>query len=137
MERDAGLGARKIQRQGETDLAILISFDIDGTLEIGDPPGPLTMDMVRNAQANGCLIGSCSDRPPSAQRRIWQDHDIEVDFVSAKHLLADVKTKLEAEEYWHIGDREDLDRQMALSVGFDFLWPDEAAEKSWFEGNGG
>ena len=28
-------------------MAILISFDIDGTLEVGDPPGPLTMAMVK------------------------------------------------------------------------------------------
>ena len=45
-------------------MAILISFDIDGTLEVGDPPGPLTMDMVRIVQDKGFLIGSCSDRPP-------------------------------------------------------------------------
>ena len=32
----------------------------------------------------------------------------------------------------HIGDREDLDRQMALRCGFQFLWPHEAAQKSWF-----
>ena len=31
-------------------MVILISFDIDGTLEVGDPPGVLTMDMVRLAQ---------------------------------------------------------------------------------------
>ena len=34
-------------------LAILISFDIDGTLEVGDPPGILTMAMVRRAQKRG------------------------------------------------------------------------------------
>ena len=123
-------------------MAILISFDIDGTLEVGDPPGPLTMDMVRNAQANGCLIGSCSDRIASSQRRIWDEHDIQVDFVCVKGSpmeelrLEYMKTKFDAEEYWHIGDREDLDRQMALSVGFDFLWPDEATAKPWFTPNG-
>lgn len=113
-------------------MTILISFDIDGTMEVGDPPGPLTMEMARIAQQKGNIIGSCSDRPPSSQRRIWEAAGIEQDFVSAKHLLADVKTKFRADAYWHIGDREDLDRQMALRVGFDFLWPDEAAEKDWF-----
>ena len=34
---------------------ILISFDIDGTLDIGDPPGVLTMDMVRIVQKKGFL----------------------------------------------------------------------------------
>ena len=51
----------------------------------------------------------------------------------AKHLLADVKSGFEAEAYYHIGDREDLDKQNALRNGFDFLWPDEAAEKPWFD----
>ncbi len=111
---------------------ILISYDIDGTLEVGDPPGPLTMEMVRITKQKGFLIGSCSDRPPSRQRAMWEEYQIEADFVSPKHMLAEVKTKFEADAYVHIGDREDLDRQMALKAGFDFLWPDEAAAKDWF-----
>ena len=43
-------------------MVVLISFDIDGTLELGDPPGVPTMDMVRLVQEKGFLIGSCSDR---------------------------------------------------------------------------
>ena len=39
------------------------------------------------------------------------------------------KRKFEAEEYYHIGDREDLDKRYALAAGFKFLWPDEAAEQ--------
>ena len=119
-------------------MPILISFDIDGTLEVGDPPGELTMDMVRVAQSKGIIIGSCSDRIASSQRRIWDEHDIQVDFICVKGSpmeelrLEYMKTKFEAEEYWHIGDREDLDRQMALRSGFQFLWPHEAAQKSWF-----
>ena len=118
-------------------MAILISFDIDGTLEVGDPPGPLTMEMVRIVQDKGFLIGSCSDRPPSSQRSMWEEHDIDVDFVVAKHLLADVKAKFtdpdyHVDAYYHIGDREDLDRQNAIRNGFEFLWPDEAAAQPWF-----
>ena len=113
-------------------MAILISFDIDGTMEVGAPPGPLTMEMARIAQNKGFLIGSCSDRPPSAQRAIWEQANIVADFVTPKHMLADVKAKFEADRYFHIGDREDLDRQNALRAGFEFLWPDEAAEKHWF-----
>jgi len=112
---------------------ILISFDIDGTLEVGDPPGPLTMDMVRKVKEKGFLIGSCSDRPISAQRAIWKENDIEVDFVISKHMLSDVKQKFPADVYCHIGDREDLDRQYALKAGYDFLWPDEACENDWFK----
>ena len=113
-------------------MIILISFDIDGTLEVGDPPGALTMDMVRRVQEKGFLIGSCSDRPISAQRVIWEKHAIPVDFAVGKMMLPDVKVKFEADVYCHIGDREDLDKRYALDAGFDFLWPDEAALKHWF-----
>ena len=111
---------------------ILISFDIDGTLEVGDPPGVLTMDMVRTVQEKGFLIGSCSDRPPSSQRAIWNEHNIPVDFAVPKHMLSEVKAQFEADAYYHIGDREDLDKRYALEAGFEFLWPDEAAEQPWF-----
>jgi len=113
-------------------VVVLISFDIDGTLEIGDPPGVLTMDMVRLVRKKGFLIGSCSDRTLSGQRAIWAQHEIEVDFVVSKHMLPDVKSKFEAEAYYHIGDREDLDRRYALDAGFEFLWPHEAVEHPYF-----
>jgi hydroxymethylpyrimidine pyrophosphatase-like HAD family hydrolase len=61
-----------------------MSFDIDGTLEVGDPPGVLTMAMVQRVQKQGCWIGSCSDRPISAQRAIWAQHHIAIDFAVGK-----------------------------------------------------
>ncbi len=119
-------------RKRETHLVILISFDIDGTLEVGDPPGVLTMNMVRTVQERGFLIGSCSDRPISAQRAIWEKHNIPVHFAVGKMMLPDVMAKFEADVYYHIGDREDLDRKYALEAGFEFLWPDEAILQPWF-----
>ena len=116
-------------RQRGSYLAILISFDIDGTLEVGDPPGILTMEMVRSAQQKGFLIGSCSDRPISGQRAVWDQHDIPVDFAVSKHMLAEVKANFEADVYYHIGDREDLGKRYALEAGFEFLWPHEAIMK--------
>ena len=116
-----------------TRLAILISFDIDGTLEVGDPPGVLTMELVRKTQEAGILVGSCSDRPISGQRAIWEQHGIAYDFAVSKHQLPDVKERFEAEAYYHIGDREDLDRQYALAAGFEFFWPDEAVSEPWLK----
>ena len=110
---------------------ILISFDIDGTLEEGDPPGILTMEFVREAKQDGLLIGSCSDRPISAQRAMWERHGIEVDFAVSKPMLGDVKSQFPADVYYHIGDREDLDKRPAEQAGFEFLWPHEALAKPW------
>ena len=112
-------------------MVILISFDIDGTLEVGDPPGILTMELVRRTQEKGYLIGSCSDRPMSGQQAIWDQHNIPVDFVVSKQMLPDVKARFQADVYYHIGDREDLDRKYALEAGFEFLWPHEAILEPW------
>src|SRR5438128_10235112 len=81
---------------GEARLR-LISFDIDGTLETGEPPGKITLDMVREAKARGWLIGSCSDRPASAQRIMWERSAIEVDFAVVKNQLGIVRNKCQAE----------------------------------------
>ena len=100
-------------------MKILLSFDIDGTLETGDPPGPITLDMVKRAKSLGCIIGSSSDRPISAQTDMWKRSGIEVDFVSNKHVLIEVKNKFTADYYLHLGDTE-LDKQFAGEAEFDF-----------------
>lgn len=112
---------------------VLISLDIDGTLEVGDPPGVLTMDMVRRSVELGCIIGSCSDRPLSTQRDIFDNHDIALQFAVSKHMLPDVMAQFHADMYVHIGDREDLDKRYAERAGFRFLWPDEAVVMPWFQ----
>ena len=108
----------------------LISFDIDGTLEVGDPPGLVTLDMVRSARDMGYLIGSCSDRTISFQQQLWERHDIPVDFTVLKHKLEDVRQQFDAEEYYHIGDTE-LDSFFAERAGFHFVWADAAPGHFW------
>ena len=114
-------------------MATLVSFDIDGTLEAGDPPGPVTMNMVRKALEHGCIIGSASDRPIPVQQAIWDRYRIEASFVSHKQGLGDVKSRFAAEEYYHIGDTE-MDRQCALEAGFNFIWMDDGHTEPWING---
>lgn len=108
----------------------LISFDIDGTLEVGDPPGYITMDMVRQARDLGFIIGSCSDRTVGNQQAIWATHGIDVKFTVLKHQLDRVKAEFTAAEYFHIGDTN-MDRHYAELNGFSFLFPDSSVDYLW------
>ena len=108
----------------------LVSFDIDGTLEVGQPPGIVTIALVRMAQRLGYVIGSCSDRPISYQQALWEGLDIAADFTVLKHRLADVKAQFAASAYYHIGDT-DVDDRFATAAGFHFLRADPDTQGTW------
>ena len=112
-------------RRSRTHLPKLISFDIDGTLEVGQPPGSVTMEMVRKVQALGYRVGSCSDRTISEQQRIWAENGIAAEFTVLKHQLAQLKAGFQAEEYFHVGDT-DMDRHVSQEAGFHFIPAQEA-----------
>jgi hypothetical protein len=80
----------------------------------------------------GCLGHVIIFGSLSAQRAIWAQHNIAIDFAGGKMMLPDVKVKFVVNVYYHIGDREDLDRKYALDAGFEFLWPHEAMVHPWF-----
>ena len=111
-------------------MATLISFDIDGTLEVGDPPGYITIERVREAHALGYIIGSCSDWTVSRQQRMWKEHGIAVAFTVLKHHLDRVRTEFSAEHYVHIGDTN-MDRHYAERNGFAYYYPDDSIDHLW------
>lgn len=123
-------GLREAGSPPDGKLAILISFDIDGTLETGNGPGPITLDMVRRAKEMGYIIGSCSDRPVGDQRGMWERNGIVVEFTVLKHMLDGVKAQFKAEEYYHIGDT-DLDKHYAGLSGFKFLQVQSMEPEPW------
>lgn len=98
----------------------LISFDIDGTLEVGDPPGVIPLTAVRRAHELGFVIGSCSDRPISYQQGLWEARGVPMQFTVLKQNLAVVRATFDVEHYLHIGDTT-VDEMMARDAGFDFV----------------
>lgn len=108
----------------------LVSFDIDGTLEIGEPPGVVSVNMVKLAKQLGYVIGSCSDRPISYQEDMWARLSIAPDFTVLKHRLEDVKARFAAAAYYHIGDT-DTDERFAIAAGFRFLKADADTHRAW------
>jgi hypothetical protein len=111
-------------------VVTLVSFDIDGTLEVGEPPGVVPVELMRAAKRLGYLVGSCSDRPISYQDALWERLGIPVDFTVLKHRLAEVKARFAATAYYHIGDT-DTDARYALDAGFRFLQADATASRGW------
>jgi len=103
---------------------VVISFDIDGTMEFGEPPGPVTVEFVRSLAAAGHVIGSASDRTRSDQSSVWELHGIDVAFVGGKHHLHEVVERFAAQRYVHIGDTH-VDEHYALLAGFEFCQLDD------------
>ena len=64
---------------------IVISFDIDGTMEFGDPPGPVSASIARELVDRGCILGVASDWAMSCQAPEWARHGIAPRFVGGKH----------------------------------------------------
>jgi hypothetical protein len=107
---------------------MLVSFDIDGTMEFGHPPGPITVDVVRSVGAAGHVIGSASDRTRSDQESLWAVHGVEVAFVGGKHHLPAVRDRFPDEAHLHIGDTH-VDEHFARLAGFEFVWVDDASSR--------
>jgi len=107
--------------QPEQPLApLVVSFDIDGTMEFGHPPGPIMVGFVRAVAAAGHVVGSASDRTVADQSALWAGHALEVAFVGGKHHLHEVRARFPARQYVHLGDT-DVDEHYARVAGFDFI----------------
>jgi hypothetical protein len=113
----------------EENGLILVSFDIDGTLIAGDPPGPILFEHVAACKARGYVIGSSSDRTLSEQRHIWASGGIEVDFMCNKHRMIETTAHFNVTRRLHIGDTNS-DEYYAKLAGFEFLYVTEIPEPS-------
>jgi hypothetical protein len=97
----------------------VLSFDIDGTLEEGDPPGPIGMDLVARALDLGYVVGSASDRTVAEQKKMWARRGLGVAFVGHKHHLDQVGARFPGHRLVHIGDTS-VDEHYARLAGFEF-----------------
>ena len=98
---------------------VVVSFDIDGTMEFGDPPGRSRPRWCASS-LRGYVVGCASDWPRSSQQPLWARHGIEPRFVGGKHHLHEVREQFNADRYLHVGDT-DVDERYALLAGFEFL----------------
>lgn len=104
---------------------VLMSFDIDGTLEFGDPQGPISVGLVRALIVAGVYVGSSSDRHLADQRLVWQTQGVDVYFCAHKHAMATLKKIYRCTSYVHIGDTL-VDEREARRANMTFIWMDDA-----------
>ncbi len=110
--------------RGATRSSVL-SLDIDGTMEFGEPPGPITVALVRQLVAAGLVVGCASDRTRTDQATTWEQHGLTMAFLGGKHHLHDVRTRYDdAHRYVHVGDTH-VDQHYAGLAGFEFVAVDD------------
>jgi hypothetical protein len=105
---------------------IVVSIDVDGTMEFGEPPGPVTVELVRQLVDAGLVVGCASDRTRTDQEETWAGHGIALAFTGGKHHLDTVRERFPAERYVHVGDTH-VDAHFAGLHGFEYLSVDDPA----------
>jgi hypothetical protein len=105
------------------------AFDRDGTLEWGNPPGPITREQLERTRALGYAIGGSGGQVAEEQERNWRENEIEPDFLVYKGDLSSLSEKFT--EFTHVGDAED-DINWARMAGARYMRPEEFI--AWLEG---
>ena len=113
----------------ETTDVDIWSFDIDLTLEMPDDEprcrGTVPVSRPKELQANGAIVGTCSDREPSGQRRSMESMGFSPDFCIPKEMLRTLAQLMKDANIVHVGDDERRDRRIALQCGVAHRWPSE------------
>jgi hypothetical protein len=104
---------------------LVVSLDIDGTMEFGEPPGPITVTLVHELVTAGLVVGCASDRTRTDQASTWERHGLTLAFLGGKHHLDQVRVQFDgAHRYVHVGDTH-VDEHYASLAGFEFVTVDE------------
>lgn len=98
------------------------AFDRDGTLEWGNPPGPVKREHLIELRRLGYDIGGSGSQLPEEQYANWRNHGIEPDFAVFKSDLRTLSTRYES--ITHVGD-DISDKEISRNAGFDYFTPYE------------
>ena len=104
------------------------SFDIDLTIQLPEDvlgcEGAIPIERLKELQAYGYVVGTCSDRAPSDQWEIMVALGFYPNFCISKEELHIAALSLDY-HIIHVGDDEQRDKMIATNAGCDFLWPYE------------
>jgi len=102
---------------------VVITFDVDGTLECGEPKGPIKLDILRKLKEEKFTVGIVG-----AYQKV-QKHIGNLDFYfggdphKIEHL-SKVREMFKPRLALYVADRES-DRAVALKTGFTYVCPED------------
>lgn len=103
--------------------SVLVAFDVDGTLEVGDPRGPIKLDDVRRLKEAGLIVGIVGAREKVEGRLVGLDFYMEGDPYKERNLK-ELASRFKPALAIYVADRPS-DREAALRAGFCYLKPDD------------
>lgn len=95
-------------------MRVLVSFDVDGTLEISD--GPIPISTLEKLKRVGWIVGIAGNYSKFQQLC----PQFQLDFYGTKEILSKLKSQFNPDLAIHVGDTED-DRARARAAGFCFI----------------
>ncbi|MBP1448847.1 MAG: HAD family hydrolase [Thermoproteus sp.] len=104
------------------------AFDCDGTLEFGNPPGPVKIEQLMQMSSRGIVVVIVSDSGNCA--RLWKENGGPFLHVSGgatsgdqrTNALLAVKRMFQAERYVYVSDNPGDDKRSA-DAGFEYVYP--------------
>jgi hypothetical protein len=104
-------------------LPFVVAFDVDGTLEYGDPEGPIKLERVKQLKDEGFSVGIIGAREKVENLLPNLDFYSPGDPLKPEGLR-EVKERFNPIMGIYVADRAS-DREAALQTGFCFMYADD------------
>jgi len=108
---------------GGSSLSVVVAFDVDGTLEVGDPKGPIKLEEVKRLKEAGFTVGIVGAKEKVEGLLRGLDFYMEGDPFKEKNLK-ELMRRYRPKLAIYVADRPS-DREAALKAGFCYVKSDD------------
>ena len=101
----------------------MIAFDVDGTLEVGNPPGPIKLSKLKRLKEFGLIVGIVG----SFKKVKGVLPNLDFYYPGHPHkpkYLREIRERYNPALAIYVGD-EEADRLAALNAGFIYVRPED------------
>lgn len=104
-------------------MSVVVAFDVDGTLEVGEPKGPIKLEAVKRLKEAGLIVGIVGARERVEGRLKGLDFYMDGDPFKERNLK-EVAGRYRPALAIYVADRPS-DREAALKAGFCYVKPSD------------